>query len=224
MTTPADVYVSPAVTLVRELYGDLVGPSSWTRSPAGQLRAQADRLADGHRQRLPGAAVELANWHPFLVGRSPDEIWAADLRAEDFLAALARQHGYRRPGDAGPDTGADTGSESFEEAVEAVVDGDLAALRRLLDVEPDLVSRRSRWGHRATLLHYVAANGVETHRQRVPARAADVASLLLSRGADAHATADMYGGRQTTMALLLTSSHPRDAGVTTDVARVLADS
>ena len=215
----AEVYVSPPVAAVRALYGELVAEPSWTRPPAEQLGLQAERLADGHRQRHPGAAVELTNWHPHL--RSADEVWAADLRAEDFRLALARQHGYRRPEDV-PAT--QEPAETFEAAVEAVLDGDLDTLSRLLDTEPDLVTRRSRWGHRATLLHYVAANGVETYRQRVPARAADVASLLLSRGADAHATAHMYGGEQTTLGLLLTSGHPRAAGVTGDVARLLADS
>jgi hypothetical protein len=218
VTTPADVYISPPVAAVRALYGKLVGESSWTRSPAGQLRLQADRLAEGHRRQLPGAAVELSNWHPHLVGHSPAAIWAADLRAEDFLLTLARQHGYDRTEDI-PDTAGPV--RDFESAVEAVLDGDVDTLTGLLDAEPDLVVRRSRWGHGATLLHYVAANGVETYRQRVPVRAAEVASLLLSRGADAHATAHVYGGRQTTLGLLLTSSHPRDAGVTSDIARIL---
>lgn len=213
------VYVSPPVAAVRDLYGDLVGESSWTRSPAGQLRMQAERLADGHRERHPGAAVELTNWHPLL--RSTDEAWAADLRPDDFRLTLARQHGYRRPEDV-PDDAEPTAT--FEAAVEAVVDGDLDTLSRLLETTPELVTRRSRWGHRATLLHYVAANGVETYRQRVPEQAADVTSLLLSRGAEAHATARMYGGQQTTLAMLLTSSHPKDAGVTTDIAHLLTHS
>lgn len=218
--TPTDVYVSPPVAAVRTLYGELVDESSWSRSPADQLRLQADRLAEGHREHAPGAAVELHNWHPHLVGQSPEQIWAADLRAEDFALALARQHGYQRPEDVPADA---VDATTFEAAVEAVVDGDLDTLSRLLDTAPDLVTRRSRWGHRAMLLHYVAANGVETYRQRVPDRAADVTSLLLSRGADAHATAHMYGGQQTTLGLLLTSGHPRDAGVTGEVARLLTD-
>jgi hypothetical protein len=213
-----DVYVAGPVAAVRALYGDLVGRSAWTRAPVDQLRVQADRLADGHRLRIPGSDVELANWHPMLVTRPVAEIWAADLREDDFLLALARQHGYRQwesvPAGPGP-------VPEFEAAVEAVVDGDLVGLTRLLDATPDLVSMRSHWGHRATLLHYVAANGVETYRQRVSPSAADVASLLVSRGAEVHATADMYGGRQTALALLLTSSHPRDAGVTAAVAHVL---
>src|SRR5512134_1794628 len=66
---------------------------------------------------------------------------------------------------------------------------------------PDLVIWRSHYGHRATLLHYLAANGVETYRQRVPRNASSLASLLTQRGADPHATATMYGAAQTTRGL-----------------------
>lgn len=70
--------------------------------------------------------------------------------------------------------------------------------------------------HRATLLHYVAANGVEGHRQRTPANAPDVARVLLESGAEPDAVADMYGGQCTTMVLLVSSSHPAEAGVQVD--------
>jgi hypothetical protein len=58
MTAP--VYVAPDV---HHLYRDLVDQSALTRSPADQLGAQAGRLADGHRLRRRGAAVELGNCH-----------------------------------------------------------------------------------------------------------------------------------------------------------------
>ncbi|MEV6488642.1 hypothetical protein AB0M20_08400 [Actinoplanes sp. NPDC051633] len=70
-------------------------------------------------------------------------------------------------------------------------------------------------------MHYLAANGVEIYRQLVPANAADVAQLLLANGADATATARMYGGDQTVLGLLLTSSHPARAGVTDQIAQVV---
>ena len=56
----------------------------------------------------------------------------------------------------------------FERAADAVVEGDLEGLRALLLAEPDLARARSPRSHRATLLHYVAANGVEPGRQKVP--------------------------------------------------------
>jgi len=78
----------------------------------------------------------------------------------------------------------------FERAAAAVVDGDLVTLAALLAADPGLATARSQLVtdrhppvHRATLLHYVAANGVEDARQRSPRNAAEVARLLLDAGA-----------------------------------------
>lgn len=219
MVAQREVYVAPEVHAVRALYHGLTDEASWLRAPSDQLRAQADRLAEGHRHHWSGAEVELANWHPRLRARPGDQIWAAHLEQADFRLTLAIEHGF-------PDWAAVTGhpvrpSAAFEAAVEALLAGDLIALGDLVRTHPGLPTARSHWGHRATLLHYVAANGVETHRQRVPRNAAEVARLLVARGADPAATADMYGGGQTPLSLLLTSSHPLHAGVTGAVAAVL---
>ena len=94
------------------------------------------------------------------------------------------------------------------------------ALRGLLSSDPSLVRRRSSFGHRATLLHYVGSNGVETYRQRVPMNLAEIARLLVEAGADVNARAEMYSG-STVLGLLVTSDHPARAGVTGDVVKVL---
>ncbi len=62
------------------------------------------------------------------------------------------------------------------------------------------------------LLHYVGSNGVETRRQQVPLNLAEIARVLLERGADVNARARIYGGC-TTLALVSSSAHPREAGV-----------
>jgi ankyrin repeat protein len=113
-------------------------------------------------------------------------------------------------------------AELFERAADAVAAGDIATLREILDDEPDLVHARSPRSHRCTLLHYTGANGTEAPRQRSPANSAEVAELLLSRGADPNATCKLYGGGATTLGLMLTSAHPPEAGVDGDMVRVLA--
>jgi len=115
--------------------------------------------------------------------------------------------------------GSDT--STFERAADAVVDGELATLEQLLRAEPALVRARSDRDHRATLLHYVAANGVENYRQRTPKNIEAVATLLLDAGADVNAEADVYGGGATTFALVVTSAHPRAAGVQNALADLL---
>jgi hypothetical protein len=75
----------------------------------------------------------------------------------------------------------------FEAAADAIVDGDLATLGRLLSENPGLVRARSSRAHRATLLHYVSANGVEDFRQKTPANIVDVTRTLLDAGAEVDA-------------------------------------
>jgi ankyrin repeat protein len=114
-------------------------------------------------------------------------------------------------------------TERFEEAADAVVDGDLAKLGALLDGEPRLVHARSLHDHRCTLLHYVAASGVEADRQRTPPNAAAVAELLLARGADPNALALVYGAPgQPVLGLAITCGFPHQAGVMPALVRALA--
>jgi ankyrin repeat protein len=117
------------------------------------------------------------------------------------------------------------GRDDFEDAADAVVDGDLAALESLLRAHPGLVHSRSARVHRATLLHYVAANGVEDFRQKTPSNAVAIARLLLEAGAVVDAPAETYGGgtSQTTMNLLVSSTHPADAGLQPALVETLVD-
>ena len=113
----------------------------------------------------------------------------------------------------------------FERAADAVVSGDLPTLDDLLTHHPDLVRARSQRTHHVTLLHYVAANGVEDFRQKTPPNAVEIARRLIDAGADVDAVADTYGADlyQTTMNLLVSSTHPADAGLQSELAEVLLD-
>jgi len=108
----------------------------------------------------------------------------------------------------------------FEAAADAVVNGDEAALKALLQHAPDLVHARSP-RHGATLLHYLSANGVEDERQKTPANAEAVAAILLRGGADPDATAAFYGGPAATLGLLVSSVHPHKAGLQARLAHLL---
>ncbi len=217
------VYVADSVASVIALYDGLVDEASWTRSATEQLGLQAQRLLDGHVRCAPGAYVELSNWLPELVGCSAEWIWSVNVSEADTRRALARQHGYAdwATVEAAQDRPNAMPIAMFERAVEAVLSGELDVLERLFHKAPELATMRSHFGHRATLLHYVAANGVETYRQRVPSNAGAVAAWLLSHGANVHATAEMYGGNQTALGLVLTSAHPAEAGVTDELAAIL---
>lgn len=172
---------------------------------------------------------------PWLPKRLADsEIRGAALDLADGQLALARWYCF---GDWAAlakfvevATQRDSPVYRFESAIEAVIAGDLAALKALLSEHPELIGDRSTRVthfdppvHRATLLHYVAANGVEGYRQKSPKNAVEIARTLLEAGADVDALADLYGGQCTTMSLLVSSCHPAEAGVQVALIDTLVD-
>lgn len=111
----------------------------------------------------------------------------------------------------------------FEAAADAIVSGDIQSLKLVLKENPELVKQRSAREHRATLLHYTSANGVEGYRQKTPRNIVEIAELLLKSGADVDAEADVYGGGCTALGLAATSVHPEVAGVQESLLQILLD-
>src|ERR1044072_3498701 len=111
----------------------------------------------------------------------------------------------------------------IEAAADAIVAGDIKTLKRLLETDPALVRVRSQHEHRATLLHYVSANGVEGYRQRTPRNIVKITKLLIDAGAEVDAEADVYGGGATALGLAATSVHPYRAGVQNELIQILLD-
>ena len=217
------VYICDAVRDVERLHAPLLGSEDFIRWPVGeQLDRQAARLLEAHGRGERAAVVHVSNWHPKLVGGGAEEILAAHFTVEDARATMAREYGFGDWADAEA-RGREPSDPDFEAAVDVVITGDVAHLDELLARRPELAAARSRYGHRSTVLHYVGSNGVETRRQKVPENLAAIARQLLAAGADVNATAEMYGGGTTTLALLLSSSHAADAGVQDEVAAVLRD-
>ena len=211
-------------------------------APLDEYIAQADALLAGWNSSNAGAVRVFRNRHPkFLDDKIPwlerhmtdAEVRATPIDRDDARLALARWYEFQdwqrleeyvasvqQPGPIA----------RFERAVEAVIDGDIATLKQLLAEDPELVRARSTRVnhfdppmHRSTLLHYLAANGVEGYRQRSPKNAADVAKVLLDAGADPNALSWAYGGQCTTMALLVSSTPPASAGVQVPLVETLID-
>jgi ankyrin repeat protein len=179
------------------------------------------------------------SWVRTLVERSGVEIappvsvridgWASDVtdfaraklseggKLADAQFVIARSHGFpswpRFIKHIRNAIHADSAEAQFETAVDAIVNGDTAALRRLLRTNPKLAHMRSSREHGATLLHYVSANGVEGYRQKAPKNAVEIAEELLRAGSDVDAGAEVYGSRCTALGLVATSGPPQQAGV-----------
>jgi len=184
------------------------------------------------KHHLPRFLDERIPWLPKRL--SDAEVRSATLDLDDARLAVARGYSFQ----SWPrlvewvEAVAQEGSAvaNFESAVEAVICGDDAALERLLRENPELPRARSTLVtchdppvHGATLLHYIAANGVEGYRQKTPKNAVEIAKMLLDAGAEADALAGMYGGQCTTMSMLVSSSHPADAGVQVPLIDLLVD-
>lgn len=214
------IYVGSAIVALRELHKDLLARPNYAFTIHDSLATQADALLGGHSAGNRAVTFHLGSWCPGFIGTQPDEMMAMTLTLEQARLTIAKEHGY--PDWATVEALHDTEfDENFEQSIDAVVEGNLAELKARLTASPDLAKQRSQYGHRASLLHYVGANGVESYRQMVPLNAPDVAQLLIDAGADVNAEANMYGGGATTLGLVESSAHPHNAGIGAAIVQVL---
>ena len=191
-----------------------------------EYQQQANRLVDGLKSGDDDAYWRFKWEHPRFRGKSVDDVRSATLNLTDAQTVIAREYGFETWEDLRAFTEVvktDGPVFRFETAVEAVIAGDSATLRGMLREDPQLAKARSARRHRATLLHYIAANGVEGHRQKTPPNAVEIAELLLDAGAEVDAVADMYDVKCTTMSMLVSSSPPHDAGLQGALAEKLLD-
>jgi len=215
-----------------------------------QYRKLAKELLRASKSTDPDAIRNWsANWVKGLVERSGIEItpqlpvrtdgWIRDVanfaqaklsdgsKLSDAQFVIARSHGFP----SWPEfvrhihKATDTHSleAKFEAAADAVVIGDVPTLKKLLQENPRLARQCSTREHRATLLHYCSANGVEGYRQKTPKNIVEITRILLEAGAEVDAGADVYGGDCTTLGLAATSVHPEKAGVQSGLMQVLLD-
>ena len=201
-----------------------VAPPPAFDAPLTAYADEARRLWEALQAKEADAAWAFKWVHPRYRGRSVRDVDPAALTEDDARLVVAHRHGFDTWADLERYVEAvqhDPAVRRFEQAVEAVVAGDTATLRNLLGEDAALVQARSRRRHRATLLHYIAANGVEGERQRTPASAVEVANLLLTAGAAPDALADMYDNQCTTLSMLVSSSPPAQAGLQAALAETL---
>ena len=191
--------------------------TEWLETLAGLLGVSITPFVRHSFDRAVGAIEDQ-------VRSSPRPFAPADARS-----LVAQAHGFESwavfAAALKPPLETDPAGREFEAAADAVVTGDLATLESLVRRNPDLVRARSSRVHGATLLHYVAANGVEDFRQKTPPNALAVARFLLEAGALVDGLANTYGGDQyqTTMNLLVSSTHPAEAGLQAPLVHLLLD-
>lgn len=180
-----------------------------------QFRKQAKELVK--ERSSPEAIRRIKRGHPRLTKLTEAQIAEAKFSLADAQWVIAREHAFESwPKFSKHIQGLvkkDSPVSRFELAADAIVAGDLTALKRLLRTHPELARARSTREHKAPLIHYVAANGVEDFRQKTPRNIAEVTRVLLDSGADVDAISQEYGAASTALGLAATSYHPAKVGV-----------
>jgi Ankyrin repeats (many copies) len=222
----------PHIEQYKKLAKDLVKVAK-ARGPAGVREWASEWIANLARlsnlQITPGLPVAIQKWiddvSEFAAQKLLSDACVPAVSGAQFV--IARSHGFmswpslvrhieqlaRKNSSVG----------QFEAAADAIVTGDVQALKQLLHDNPALVRECSTREHRATLLHYTSANGVEGYRQKTPKNIVEITKLLLDSGAEVDAEADVYRGGCTTLGLAATSVHPEVAGVQEPLLQLLLD-
>jgi hypothetical protein len=183
------------------------------------LSGRVDDLMEHQIDQVLAIATYLTNGHPEYAGQATHHIPFGSIQRSDFEKAVARTVGYRDW--SGVEQETKKPDPDFERAVDLLLAGDKEALAAMLTQKPDLINQSSAYGHRAGLVHYVGANGVELWRQQVPANLPEMLQLLLDHGADPQQAHNIYQGNGDVRALIETSAHPKDAGISAKLLQVL---
>lgn len=199
---------------LRSLLAGGLSPNAMDDDGEFALHLAAAGNADAVRLLLrQGADLDVVNFR----GQTPLDVARASGAKES--QQLLEDVGARTSSATGADFAA-----AFEQAADAVVNGELATLKELLRLHPQLATARSPRPHHCTLLNYLGANGFEGWRQKTPANAVAIIDVLIEAGADANAVCYTYRGGpgENTLGLLTSSGHPRTAGLTLAMVAALA--
>jgi hypothetical protein len=213
-------FICEEVAQVEALHASILNDGFYQLPIKEQLSRLAENLYKAHQDANPACTIQIKNWFPDLIGKPNQHILDTEFSLGNAQLTIAREFGFQNweKVEQLKDTAC---NENFEHAVDAVIHGDIEQLKQMLDKVPTLATMRSCYGHQATLLIYLAANGVETYRQKTPYNAVEIAKVLLDAGADKNAKAKVYDGEHDALALLTSSSHPYEAGVGKELEAIL---
>jgi len=217
-----DVFIDPIIADLRRIHSSAFEHKQPTLVIRQLLTTHADAIHSAFLNGNGAVTFHLGSWCSAVVGKRPEQIMEMDLDIQQVCESVAREYGFAdwQTVQNLEDQQLD---QEFESAVENVIFGNVDELRTQLTLNPGLNLQRSRYGHSATLLHYLGANGIESQRQITPMNCVAIARCLIDHGADVNAHANMYGGGSTTLGLVLSSAHPAKAGVVDALAKLLKD-
>lgn len=212
------IYIPSLVRDIQNFYGDLLSDPKIPEVKT-HLEQLALRMHQGILEKKEAVLYEINNYHKKYLGMPIELLRDLQLNKEVAYTTIAHEYGF---------SSWDTVEELhlsydsiFEKALSFLLAGQVHKLRETIHAYPKLPIGRSPYGHRATLLHYAASNGVELWRQQVPINIVEMVELLLQAGANKQALMNVYGGEFTTYALAESSAHPYDAKLAPELLAVL---
>lgn len=214
-----EIYIPQAVEQSKDFYGGLLYNQALFPSIAAHLEALALRMWEGVRAGNESVFREISNFHRDHLGRNHEALVRLRLTEADCRQAIANEYGF----ETWPDVVevAIPYDMAYEKTVDALLAGRAGKLAEFIGRKPALLNQSSGYGHKATLLHYAVSNGVEIWRQQVPLNLPEMVTFLLEKGANPAARMNVYGGEYTAAELLLSSLHPRNAGVFEELRNLL---
>jgi len=211
------MYINPSVQAIQRLHQHRQG--QYAATVLKELSGRVDDLMEHQTDQVLAVATYLTNGHPEYAGQATHHIPFGSIPRSDFEKAIARTVGYRDWAGVAQET--TLPDPDFERSIDLLIAGDKDGLAAMLTQKPDLIHQSSAYGHRAGLIHYVGANGVELWRQQVPANLPEMLQLLLDHGADPQQEHNIYQGQGNVRTLIETSAHPKDAGLSEELLQVL---
>ena len=172
----------------------------------------SEALYQGLSQKVDCLFTQLNNYNPNFIGQSIEQLKSREYNLTECQYTIAREYGFEEWNDI-QKLKRTTYNIEFEHCVEAIITGDLNNLRSILTSSPTLISQQSQYGHKASLIHYTASNGMELWRQQVPQNLVEIIGLLIEYGANKDAKMDVYGGQFTAYELYTSSVHPKHAAI-----------
>ena len=177
------IYQSRAVKAQHLLYDKLLYPS--IDEVPEHLTSLSLRLYEALQRKDSQTIHQVKNHHPEFLGAEHTSIMNSTFTLMDAQTIIAKEYGYKNWTEVLKEQ--QLIDKNFEKAIDYIVTGDLELLKKILTQHSYLKTAVSHFGHRATLLHYTASNGVEIFRQKVPENLSDVIALLLTFGLDKNA-------------------------------------
>lgn len=205
------VYRPKIVQQIRDYYGASIRHSAFP-TVQEHLSTLATMLYEGIQSGHDYLYTEINNYHPLNLGEPISQLKEADLDLIDCQWTIACEYGFKSWEDV-LDLRKTEYNRPFEEAVDSLLAGNFQELQALITTYPSILTASSQYGHKATILHYTASNGVELWRQQVPVNLPKMTAYLIHMGVSKWTLMNVYGSQYDTMTLLKSSIHPHNAGV-----------